>query len=322
MKRSIINDTKQNKKQKLSMKCEIIDTIDIARSRSIITPCGKFLIYIEKHSICKYCLETKQKFRIAGSVNKLYGHQNGPRDESRFNLPQGLTLSKDLKTLFVSDTCNRVIRAICIVTGVTTTFVGQVKIRNFVDGPKEKACFKYPTPLKLSPDGNTLYVADGYKLRTICTTTGQVNTIHTIYKFIRDFTLSPDSKHVIICHSNQVLKIHLETGKSEFILKGQGFYGCDISKDGILVISNYLDKEIHFVNIVTNKVIDTIETPFEPRNIIITTNDKQLYVSCYNVNKIQVLDISKYCTNFKTFLQSQLSKHSFLSQAVVKRMSI
>jgi DNA-binding beta-propeller fold protein YncE len=322
MKRSITNDAKQNKKQKLSTKCEILDTIDINRTRSIIqTPCGKFLIGVEGHSIFRYCLKTKQKIRIAGSIDQS-GFKDGTRDKSRFNYPQDLILSKYLKTLFVSDTCNNVIRAICIVTGVTTTFAGQVGKSCNVDGPKENACFRSPRALKLSPDGNTLFVADSYKLRTICITTGQVNTICTKYKFIQDFTFSPDSKHVINCHSNQVFKFHLETCKSEFILKDQGFIGCDISKDGILFISNYLDKCIQVVDIVTNKVIDTIETPFKPRNIIITTNDKQLYVSCYNVNKIQVLDISKFCTNFKTFLQSQLAKHSFLSQAVVKRMLI
>jgi hypothetical protein len=40
------------------------------------TSCGKFLIGMEGHSIFRYCLETKQKIRIAGCVNTV-GYQDG-----------------------------------------------------------------------------------------------------------------------------------------------------------------------------------------------------------------------------------------------------
>jgi WD40 repeat protein len=224
-----------------------------------------------------------------------------------------------LKTLFVSDTWHHVIRAICVGTGFTTTFAGQVGKSCHVDGPKEKGCFARPQTLKLSPDGNTLIVGDEYDLRTICIATGQVNTICTVDMSVYDFALSPDNKHIIICHWQQVLKFNLETGKSKIVLEGFGFVGCDISKDGILFISNYLDKEIHFVNLDTNQMMDTITLSFLPFKITVSTNGKQLYIAdFFNIN-IQVLNI---CTKFKTFLQSQLSKHSFLFQAVVKRISI
>jgi DNA-binding beta-propeller fold protein YncE len=308
-----------------SKECKIIDTIDVTEPKGIIqTPCGKFLIGIEKNLIYRYNLETKQKFRIAGSVEQS-GHQDGTRDESRFYLPFGLALSKYLKTLFVADKYNHVIRAICVQTGITTTFAGQVGKHKRVDGPKEKACFYYPTTLKLSPDSNMLYVAEYCKLRTICIATGQVNTIVTFENEIGSFTLCPDGKHVFICYWEQVLKYNLETGKSEIVFEDSfnDFVECDISKDGqMLFISNVTDKYIKVVNLVTNQVIDTINTLFEPSELNISTNGKQLYIVVYDNDKIKVLDISKYCTNFKTFLQSQLSKHSFLSQAVVKRISI
>jgi DNA-binding beta-propeller fold protein YncE len=323
MKRSKTNDTKQNKKQKFQP-CEIIDSIGINMPRDINqTPCGKFLIGVEKHCIFKYNLKTKQKFRIAGSVDQ-YGHQDGTRDESRFHSPQGLSLSKDLKTLFVADFGNYVIRAICAGTGVTTTITGQVNKYEQVDGPKEKACFKKPRSLKLSSNGNMLYVADYLKIRTICITTGQVNTIHTFENEIHDFSLSPDSKHVIICFWKTILKYNLETGKSEIILKGGYFVTCDLSKNGqILFIANEY-KHITVVNLITNQVIDTITSPsyFETYNLILSTNNKHLYVCCHYDNKIIILDISKYCTNFKTFTQSQLSKYSFLPRQVVQRISI
>jgi DNA-binding beta-propeller fold protein YncE len=302
--------------------CKIIDTIDIRKSKiTIQTPCGKFLIGIEYNSIYKYCLETKQKFRIAGVDQP--GYQDGTRDESRFNNPKGLTLSKDLKTLFVSGSYNCVIRAICVDTGVTTTFTGQVDVQQFVDGPKEKACFDRPQTLKLSPDGNTLYVGDDSKLRTICITTGQVDTIDTFEYQLWDFALSPDGKHIIICYLNQVLKYNFETSKSKVILQDLGCMGCDLSKDGqILFISNVTDQTIKVVNLVTNEVMNTITTTFRPAKLTISTNGKQLFVCCYLNRKIKVLDISEYCTNFKTLTQLQFSKHSFLPRLVVKRISI
>jgi DNA-binding beta-propeller fold protein YncE len=304
--------------------CKIIDySIDIQRPSDIIqTPCGKFFIGNEGHSIFRYCLETKQKFRIAGSVEQ-WGYQDGTRDESRFKMSGDLILSNYLKTLFVADTYNRVIRAICVGTGVTTTFAGQVGKYLIVDGQKEKACFARPQTLKLSPDGNTLYVSDVYKLRSICIATGQVNTIYTFEQQIQDFALSPDGKHIIICHCNEIVRYNLETGKSEIILKGDYFVTCDLSKDGqILFISNETNQNIKVVNLVTNQVIDTINISFEPGKLEISTNGKQLFVCCYFAKKIQVFDISKYCTNFKIFIQLQLSKHSFLPLQVINSFSI
>jgi hypothetical protein len=325
MKRSKTTDTKHNKKQKLSKiseVCKIIDTIDVTKPSSIIqTPCGKFLIGIEGHSFYKYCLETKQKIRIAGGIYQR-GYQDGTRDESIFFSPEYLTLSKDLKTLFVADTWNDVIRAICVGTGVTTTFAGQVNKCKHVDGPKEKACFGFPKSLKLSPDGNTLIVVDYNKLRTICIATGQVETIHTFETFennIYDFVLSPDGKHVVICFRTQVLKYNLETGKSEIIFKGEDFFGCELSKDGqLLFIAIYENKCIQVVNLVTNEVIDRITVPFKTLKMTISINAKHLYIFELYKNNIQVLDISKYYTNFKTFLQSQLSKYSFFPRQVIK----
>jgi WD40 repeat protein len=325
MKRSINKDEKHNKKQKLtdSKLCKIIDSIDITNPKSIIqTPCGKFLIGVEGFSIYKYNLETKQKFRIAGYVYRK-GHQDGTRNESSFYSPNGLILSKDLKTLFITDGWYGVIRSICVGTGITTTFAGQVDRQQFVDGPKEKACFEYPISLKLSPDGNTLIVSDDSKLRTIYIATGQVATIDTFNTYIDDFELSPDGKHFIICHLNKVSKYHIETGKSEIILEDKGDLSCELSKDGqLLFISNYFSQYIKVVNLVTNEVIDKITVLFKISKITISTNANQLYICDLYKNNIQVLDISKYCTNFKTFLQLQLSKHSFLSRAVVTRSSI
>jgi DNA-binding beta-propeller fold protein YncE len=324
MKRSINKDEKHYKKQKLltiSKACKILDTIDVRNPRATLqTPCGKFLIVTKEHHILKYCLKTKQNYRIAGQLIQCGGYQDGTRNESIFDGPEDLTLSKDLKTLFVADTWNRVIRAICVQTGITTTFAGQVGKYGHVDGPKERACFSCPSKLKLSSDGNTLYVADGSKIRTICIETGQVNTIGTFNKYldIYNLSISPDGKHIYICNYKDVFKYNVKTGKSEIILKGKGYIKFCISKYGqLLFILKKFNKDIEVVDLETNQVIGTINTPFDVSNLEMSTNEKQLYVCCYFDNKILICDISKYYINFKTFLQLQLSKYSFLPSQVV-----
>jgi DNA-binding beta-propeller fold protein YncE len=304
-----------------SKECKIIDTIDVKNPRSIIrTPCGNFIIITEGASIAIYNLETKQKFRIAGSVEQR-GHQNGTRDESRLDSATSLTLSKDCKTLFVSDRWNNVILAICVSTGVTTTFAGQFHRCEHVDGPKEKACFFRPESLQMSPDGKTLFIIDFQKLRTICIATGQVETIHTFEHDVWDFVFSQDGKHIIICHWTQVSKYNLETGKSVIILKdGNSFIRCKMSNNGLLFISNLLVQNINIVNFETNEIIDTITTSFDPCDISFSTKSKHMYVTDTSNDKIQVFDISEYCTNFKTFTQLQLVKHSFLSRQVIEML--
>jgi DNA-binding beta-propeller fold protein YncE len=291
------NLQKHNQESKMtdSKLCKIIDLIGIQYPSSIIeTPCGKFLIGVEGHSIFKYNLETEQKFRIAGSVDQR-GYQDGTRDESRFYLPTSLTLSKNGETLFIIDYWNRVIRAICVQTSITTTFAGQVGICAQVDGPEEKACFGFPRNLQLSPDENMLLVSDSNKIRTICIETGQVDTIVTFEELIFDFTFSQDNKYIIISNWKQILKYNLETSKSELILKGYNNAKCALSKDGqLLFVATWLDQRIQVVNLITKQVIDTITTPFKPYNITISTNDKQLYICDFENGKVKVFDISKY----------------------------
>jgi DNA-binding beta-propeller fold protein YncE len=327
MKRLITNDTKQNKKQKLSdLKDCKIDTIVIKHAIYVKTPCGKFLIGTEGFSIFRYCLETKQKFRIAGSVDQP-GYQDGTRDESRFYSPTSLIFSKNGKTLFVSDRCNYVIRAICVQTGITTTFAGKVGVQQYVDGPKEKACFYRPDYLKLSPDGNTLIVVDYLKIRSICITTGQVNTIVTFEHNTSEFIFSSDSKHIYILNLNRIFKYNLETCKSylfkddSFFKDKPSYFGGVISKDGqLLFISNYINNYIQIFNLATNEVINTIPITFKPEHIFILKNDQLCICNRFD-NKTQFLDISEYCTNFKTFTQSKLSKYSFLPRQVIKRFN-
>jgi DNA-binding beta-propeller fold protein YncE len=279
------------------------------------------LIGVEGHSIFRYCLETKQKFRIAGSVY-LYGHQDGTRDKSRFHYPSSLTLSKDCKTLFVADKLNCVIRAICIKTGVITTFAGQVGKPNRVDGPKEKDFLAVPSVLKLSPDGNTLFVADSHCLRTICIATRQVKTNYhyDITNALYNFTFFPDGKNIMICDCVNYFKYNIENRSKTLLKYGSGYSHCEFSKHGeLLFVSNY-NKHIRVIDIATETVICTLSTIYNAAAFTSIAN--RLYARDYVNNIIYIHNIFEYYTNFKTFIHLQLSKHSFLSRAVIKRFSI
>jgi DNA-binding beta-propeller fold protein YncE len=301
-------------------KCQIIDIINQKITNFIQTPCGKFLIGFEGQSIVRYNLETEQKYRIAGSIDQS-GFKDGTRDESRFNYPQDLILSKDLKTLFVSDTNNLFIRAICVQSGITTTIYSQIELNNFIWKPKKNSVFSKPTTLTFTPDSKTLLVTDWEILRSICMETGQIDTICTCEDSICNVIFFPDGKHIFIETFDQILKYNLETREFEIILNNIDVNGCYLSKDGqFLFLSDYHRKLINVINIATNDV-DTIVTNFNPRIVTKTTNEKRLYVNnvSFVKNEVVVLDISEYCTNFKTFTQLQLAKHSFLPRIFITR---
>jgi DNA-binding beta-propeller fold protein YncE len=300
------------------MECEIIDSIESSCPfDTITTPCGKFLIILERYSIFRYCLETKQKVRIAGSDQS--GYQDGTRNESRFNCLLNVTFSKYGKTLFVADSNTHVIRAICVETGVTTTFAGKFRCSEIIDGPKEIACFISPYKLKLSPDGNTLYISDMQCLRSICIATGQVNTVCKC--IIENFTFHPDGKHIYIINETNFLEYNIDTFNVKIVFKFSNLYSVTqtiaFSKYGPFgFYSEY--KSIQVFNISTNETLGMISLPFYVFNFSLSSN--KMYICDNTHNKIQVLDICKYNCNVDTFTRLQLSKHSFLSQLVINSL--
>jgi DNA-binding beta-propeller fold protein YncE len=271
--------------------------IDAQRPISTIaTRYGKFLIIVEATKIFRYDLETGHKNEI--TQNKYI-----------FNNPKGLTFSKDFKTLFVVDSVNGIIYAICVQTGETTILA--------------KLSCQHSESLQLSPDGKTLYLVDCDKLITICIATGQVDKIQKFENYIHDITLSPDGKHIYVSYFDRVLKFNIETCKVELVFdesasvnNNNNFNSLHLSNnDHLLFVSNHEGSVINIINISSNDQIDQIKC-FEPCNI--TCSDGKLYICNYNDNFIYIIDISKYCTNFKTFTQLQLSKYSFLPRQVIE----
>jgi DNA-binding beta-propeller fold protein YncE len=292
--------------------CKIINTISAQMSKfTIVSPNNKVLIGIEGHSIFKYCLITKRKCRLVGSV---YGKGciDGHKHESKFNTPKGLVLSKDGSALYVSDSNNHRIRKVCLKTYITTT------ISNLCD---------FPSVLKMSVDGNLLYVVD-------------MNTIQEIN------LLSQQSRKLVVCGDNPIISMEIcPNGKD--ILFGTPTKMCKINisqeKDHIInicrqfsnfIIHNYTislnfqfvfittnnDRYITVLNIADYSVFHRIHLDFEPHQI--TLDNNSLYIVQNENSDIIIIDIPNIIKDFKMSIQSAIHNYSYLSRGVIKRLSI
>lgn len=290
--------------------CLIIDFINLTSSKHvIITRCDKFLFGISGYCIFKYNLETKCYYRIAGS--KYQGEfKDGTRDEAMFHSPLGLTLSTDLKTLYIADHDNCAIRAICVQTGITSTVYTQQTVLN-------------PSLISLSPNGQKLIVSNNFKIMSICITTGKVDTIFNINFGFNQYLFIPDGKHIYINDKLRILKHCFATKQNTIILSHNGIGECKLSKDGqILFVSLKDEKFILVIDTVTNEVIDKIILDFVSKILFISHNQQHMYIHRNrNVNnQLLIIDISKYFIDLQTFTRIQMSKYSYLSQPVIKRV--
>ena len=99
---------------------------------------------------------------LAGSGSGAFA--DGTGDAASFKAPTGVAVPPDGETLYVADRHNHRIRAIVVDTGVTTTLAGS-RAATFADGTGTSASFRSPYGVAVSPDGETVYVADSSNQR-------------------------------------------------------------------------------------------------------------------------------------------------------------
>ena len=109
---------------------------------------------------------------------------NGDAFTAAFAHPRDMVSSFDGKLVYVSDVLNHRIRVVRLSDGQVWTLAGSgpyadVYGGGFSDGKADVARFNVPVGLAISPDGQTLYVADSWnhRIRAINTTDGYTRTL-------------------------------------------------------------------------------------------------------------------------------------------------
>lgn len=111
-------------------------------------------------------------FVVAGETTS--GFSDGAGRAARFAGITCMELSADGSTLYLSDTFNGTVRALDVESAQVSTLAGAAQQLSTSDGTGDEARFAGPRGLGLSPDGSTLFVADGPTIRRVDLASGSV----------------------------------------------------------------------------------------------------------------------------------------------------
>jgi len=171
------------------------------------------------------------------------GFSDATGTSARFKQPNGVALSSDGATLYVSDYGNNRIRAVVTGTGAVTTLSGTGSAGS-VDGAAAVATFNSPSGLALKSDNSLLYVADrfSHKIRTVATTGGVASTLSgdgnaasddglkaiASFHYPRAIVLNSDETvlYVAETHSHKIRSVDTASG-TVTTLCGDGNIGSD-----------------------------------------------------------------------------------------------
>lgn len=149
------------------------------------------------------------------------GSADGTGTSASFNIPQGMALTGDGKTLFVADSSNSTIRKIVVGSGVVTTFAGTAGSTGTTDGTGTAARFFGPDGLAIDSTDTYLWVVDARnsKIRRITLTTAAVTTFSTSSAFttlLGGIALDPTKTYLYVTHQrpaeDQVMKVTIADG--------------------------------------------------------------------------------------------------------------
>ncbi len=257
-----------------------VSTALLGRPKDIVFNSDQSKLYIaENNKLAVYDFTTQQLSELAGHVMDSY--TEGLGNDARFSDPSAIALSPDNAWLYVVDRNNHRIRKVNAGTGETSYITGAGGTNfsfssedsngyqeggpcadEFDQGVAGCAYFNRPTGITVSPDGKTLYVAEGSnnRIRSINIATGQtaliagsgasgfVNGTGSSAQFNGPYTLdiTSDGKTLYVAdkYNHAIRKIDLAT-KAVTTVIGKGTMG---NKDGsfsvtALAIPEYIEED-------------------------------------------------------------------------------
>jgi sugar lactone lactonase YvrE len=199
--------------------------------------------------------------------------------------PNGMCLTPDGSFIYLADYSAHRIRKINVATGAVTNFAGS-GISGYLDGGLLAARFSYPTGIKISSDGNTLYVCDNGNclIRKIDLVNSQVSTIAGVYNAF-DFGDNPNG---MLAKFNQ---------PADLVIIG----------DSVLYVSDAENYVIRKINLNTTAVSTVAGTPMTfgntdavglnakfryPRGLCLANNNQTLFVADASNHKIRKINLS------------------------------
>ena len=185
-----------------------------------MSPDGTYALFgsYEENRVRQVILSTAQVTTFVGQISS--GYSDGIGTNSLFNLPRGVIISRSGLYAYVSDTINRVIRAITISSRVVSTLAGSAGLSGNANGIGTNSLFQTPYSLAISTDDSYLLVVDysSNNIRKIIISTkvvsallgspsgaaGSSNGIGTnvLFDLPHGISLSPDGSFMIMCDLN------------------------------------------------------------------------------------------------------------------------
>ncbi|HLG35083.1 MAG TPA: T9SS type A sorting domain-containing protein [Bacteroidia bacterium] len=154
--------------------------------------------------------------------------------------PNGMCITPDGTTLYVVDYTAHSIKKVIIASGTATNYAGS-GTSGYADGAASTSQFSYPSGIKISSDGTTLYISDNGNclIRKIDLSNNMVTTIAGVYNA---FAFA-DSSDGLQAKFNQPIDIAIAPG------------------DSVLYVSDSENHLVRKVNLVTTAVTTVAGTP-------------------------------------------------------------
>jgi YVTN family beta-propeller protein len=202
------------------------------------------------------------------------------------SMPKGATLSRDGTRFFVTNFGQRDTRNVTIFDALTLAVIDQYDVPGIIC---ESA---------LSVDGHTLFISNFSRNSVMFVDLATRKVTHEIKtgQHPKILVASPDGKSVFAANwmSKSVTQIDVATGTVVRTLDvGKQPRGMAMTKAGVLYVANFYSDSIDVFEGKDLEKKHEIAVCKCPRHLVLSPDDKTLYISCLNFNQLHALDVAK-----------------------------